>query len=410
MRYFTILWVFICLSACRRDIPLQGTLGHYQSSITAVRSQTIAIDFSIQYDSLFSYLKFVPGKVLFDASNQSFVDFPLQVVLLQMPRILVGASNKIGFQIPVKIDAKPNLAGINTGLIQAKSNLMFDFAWNWQDINHHQIDQFHVNYQWITKPEMRLMGFPVQVHGVVDPLIQRHLPKLQERVLDRLNQSLSPNALVSLLNRVSMSYVSPMGQIALRSADIDIHGLSFNSSGLAGKLLVRSALQVGDSLSTQPNRWLEMKDQSQALPFQVFVSYNNLAQVIRQSLHLKEDQLHIHGDTLGLHVALNGFGAASSAANMVIFPVLVDSTHLGFQLKSLSVEGVPFFMRGHVKRKVSMALQGYRWSSLDAMSLLKQNSWGLTWLRGDVQIHRLAYTSQGLGFTGEIRGNWELRK
>ena len=389
---------------------MQGTEGRYQPTILPVQSKTIAIDFSMHYDSLFSYLGLTPGNVIFDAKNQSGVDFPLQIALLQKPRIFVGASNKIAFHLPVKIDAKPNVAGINTGLIQAKSNLKFDFSWDWQDINHHKIDQFTVNYQWIIKPEMRIMGFPVQVHGVVDPLIQRQLPNMQERVLSRLNQSLSPNSLADLLNRVSMNYPSPLGYIALRAADVDLHALQFNAEGLSGKLLVRTALQVGDTLSAQSNRWLEMKYQHQALPFQVLLSYGNLTEILRKSMRLKEDQIHLLGDTLGLHVVLKGYGGTGSAANLTLVPVLLDANKVGVKLKYLTIEGVPFFVRGHVKRKISKALQAFTWSTTDALTLLKQNSWGLSLLQGDVQIQQVDYTPKGLAFRGEIRGNWELRK
>jgi hypothetical protein len=410
MRYFISLFVFVIVTACSRDLPVHGTLGSYQTEIKPIKPQTLSIDFSMHYDSLFSYLQFRPGKVLFNSKNQSDVDFPLELMLLQKPRIQVVSGAKVSLQLPLKIEARPNVAGINTGLIQAKSNLNVDFQWNWQDINHHQVDQLHVNYQWISKPEIRLLGFPVQVHGVVDPLLQRQLPNMQERVLTRLNQSLSPNSLANLLNRVRMNYASPLGSIALRAADVDLHALQFNDEGLTGKLLVRTALHVGDTLNVQTNRWLEMKYQSQALPFQVLISYEKLKSILLQELHLKDDQLSFQGDSLGLHVKLQGYAKVQSAANFTVLPVQMNSNTIGVYVKDLSISGLPFFMRAHVKRKMMKSLNTYRWYGKDALSLLKQNSWGLTLANGNVQIQQIYYTPVGLSVSGEIQGNWELRK
>jgi Domain of unknown function (DUF4403) len=410
MRYFISLLVFVIVTACSRDLPVQGTLGSYQAEIKPSKPQTLSIDFSMHYDSLFSYLQFRPGKVLFNSKNQSDVDFPLELMLLQKPRMQVFSGGKVSLQFPLKIEARPNVAGINTGLIQAKSNLNVDFQWNWQDINHHQVDQLHVNYQWISKPEIRLLGFPVQVHGVVDPLLQRQLPNMQERVLTRLNQSLSPNSLANLLNRVRMNYASPLGSIALRAADVDLHALQFNAEGLTGKLLVRTALYVGDTLNVQTNRWLEMKYQNQSLPFQVLISYEKLKSILLQELHLKDDQLSIQGDSLGLHVTLQGYAKVQSAANFTILPVQMNSNTIGVHVKDLSFSGLPFFMRAHVKRKMMKSLNTYRWSGKDALSLLKQNSWGLNLANGNVQIQQIYYTPVGLSVSGELQGNWELRK
>ncbi len=326
MRNILFLLLLIFVAACKRQALVQGTPAQFQLATPAVRSQTVAINFSMRYDSLFRYFQLAPGKLLFDSQKQEGLDFPLQMTLLQQPRLQMGSKGITNFEIPVKIDARPNIAGINTGLIQAKSNISLVFHWNWQDINHHQLVVQRLNYQWLAKPEMRVLGFPVQVQGIVDPLIQRQLPAMQEKVAERLNQALNPNSLTNLLNRVDMNYSSPLGQVALRNADVDVHDLTFNSLGISGKLLVRTALVLGESVDNQPNRWLEMKDQNQALPFQVSLEYDKLSRLISQSLHSKPSNLLMRGDSLGLHLQLKGLGTSEAIANMIIIPALLDSS------------------------------------------------------------------------------------
>jgi hypothetical protein len=107
---------------------------------------------------------------------------------------------------------------------------------------------------------------------------------------------------------------------------------------------------------------------------------------------------------------LKGFGAERSEALLTLIPVQLDSNTVGVQLKDMSVTGVPFFIRGHINGKVFKAINAYKWSSVDALKLLNQNTWGLALSKGDVRIQQVTYTPKGIGLTGEIRGNWELRK
>ncbi|MHA8076331.1 DUF4403 family protein [Aquirufa sp. TARAVU-A1A] len=410
MRNFLFLLLLTFFTACKRQVLVQGTPAQFQLATPAVRSQTVAINFSMRYDSLFRYFQLTPGKLLFDSQKQKGIDFPLQIALLQPPRLQVGSQGNATLELPVKIDARPNIAGINTGLIQAKSNISLAFQWNWQDINHHQLDLRSLNYQWISKPEMRVLGFPVQVQGIVDPMIQRQIPAMQEKVAERLNQALSPSALRNLLNRVEMNFASPLGQVSLRSADVDVHDLTFNSSGIAGKLLVRTALILGESVDNQPNRWLEMKDLNQSLPFQVSLGYDKILGLISQALHAKPTNLQLSADSVGIHVQVKGLATSRAMANIIVVPALLDSSKIGLNVKGFQVEGVPFFLRGHVRRKVLKALMAYSWSSSEALSLLKQNTWGLAVSNGELRIQQLTYSIKGLGVVGEIRGNWELRK
>lgn len=410
MRNILFLLLLLFVAACKRQTLVQGTPAQFLLTPPVVRSQTVAINFSMRYDSLFRYFQLIPGKLLFDSQTQKGIDFPLQINLLQPPRLQVSSQGNATLELPVKIGARPKIAGINTGLIQAKSNMALAFQWNWQDINHHQLVLQSFKYQWISKPEMRVLGFPVQVQGIVDPMIQRQLPAMQANVSERLNQALSPNALRNLLNRVDMNYASPLGQVSLRSADVDVHDLTFNSSGIAGKLLVRTALILGESVLNQPNRWLEMKDLNQPLPCQVSLGYDKLSGLISQALHAKPANLQLSADSLGIHVHVKGLGTSKAMANMIVVPALFDSSKIGLNVKGFQVEGVPFFLRGHVKRKVLKALMAYSWSSKEALNLFKQNSWGLSLSNGELRIQQLTYSEKGLGVVGEILGNWELRK
>jgi hypothetical protein len=255
-----------------------------------------------------------------------------------------------------------------------------------------------------------VLGFPVQVQGIVDPLIQRQIPAMQEKVAERLNQALSPSALRNLLNRVDMNYASPLGQVSLRSSDVDVHDITFNSSGISGKLLVRTALVLGESVVNQPNRWLEMKELNQALPFQVSIDYDKLSGLISQAFHAKPANLQLSADSLGVHVQVKGLGTSKAIAKMMVVPALLDSSKIGLNVKGFQVDGVPFFLRGHVKRQVLKALMAFTWSSSEALHLLKQNTWGLTLSNGELRIQQLTYSDKGLCVLGEIGGNWELRK
>lgn len=398
------------MAACQRTLPIQGTSARFQSELPIVRPQAILIDFSIRYDSLFHYLKFTPGYLLYDSQRQSGIDFPLTLALLQKPVVKVNSTGLIGLQFPLKVDAKPNIAGINTGLIQAKTNLFLDFQWKWDDINHRSIEQLRLNYQWLAKPEMRVLGFPIQVHGIIDPLIQRQLPSLQERINKQFNEVFSVNSLNSIINQVKMNYPSSIGDIFMHPADVDLKDVQLTPQGIGGKLVVRTALYIGDGLTSNPNRWVELQSGGKNLPFQVYFSYAQLQKQLTKSLQIGESQLELYGDSLGLHVQLKGYGRKNVEANLLLVPTLLTANRLGINLNQTRISGVGFMFQGYFRRKVERAIQSYTWSSSEALGLINQNTWGLRLDNGEIKLTNVVFTSKGIGVSGEIRGDWELKK
>lgn len=411
MRYIFLSLLGICLIGCQRVVPTTGVVAKYQIAVPQVTKKTVSIDFTLSYDSLFSYFKFQPGKVLFDSKNQLGVDFPLSMRVLQKPQVLVRQNGLLGIVLPVQVDARPSIAGINAGLIQAKSNLFLDLNWNWKDINHRNISDIKFDYSWISQPEMRVLGFPVKVQGVVEPLINRQIPDIQDKLGRQLNQVTSLTSLTGILNRIPMSFDTQVGTIRLHAAEIDMKDLVFQTSGLQGKLQVRTALDIADTIKYQYNsRWTELRSASNHLPFRIELSYKRLEDFFRNSPQFKTYQFKLSADTTSIFVKLNAINGQKAEARIRLNPVLIDSNTIGLQVKSINLVGVPFFIRRHLQRKIDYSISQFRYSGAESLKLLKQNTWGLRLVDGQVNISTLLFTDTGIGLLGEIIGNWELRK
>lgn len=411
MRYIIfVLWIFL-LGACRRSIPMQGVVADYQEYTPKVIPKTIAIDFDIAYDSLFTYFNLRAGRTLYDSKNQSGIDFPLQLRLIQKPQVQIRRSGNVGIVLPVQIEASPKLAGINTGLIQAKSNLMFDFKWNWTDINHRDISELNLGYHWVSMPEMKVLGFPVQVQGIVDPLIQRQLPETQANLSQQLNRFLSPTALSGILNSIPMSYSTEYGMIGLHASEVDLKNVLFQNKGLHGILQVRTALDIGDVIEpANPNRWVELQSASNRLPFRFTLSYQRIVQLIKNIPEFKSYQFNITSDTSTIIVDLKSVYGKQMNSEIRVKPVLVGVNTIGLQVVSMELTGVPFLFRGHLKHKIISALNQFQFGGNVALQSFNQNSWGLQLEKGNVKIDKLIFNRFGLGLIGDISGNWVLRK
>ncbi len=411
MRYLFLSFIGLVLMGCQRVVPTAGVVAKYQKVVPQVANKAVSIDFKLSYDSLFSYFNLQTGKVLFDSKNQSGLDFPLSLRVLQKPQVQIRTNGLLGIKLPVQVDARPSIVGINTGLIQAKSNLMLDLKWNWKDINHRNISDLKFTYSWISQPEMRVLGFPVQVQGVVEPLIDRQILEIQSKLSQQVNQVTSTTSLTRLINKLPMSFDTPLGNIRFQGAEVDMKDLVFQSNGLEGKLQIRTALSLADSFSIQSaSIWTELRSASNQLPFRLELSYKRLEDLLKKYPQFKSYQFKLGADSTSISVKLNAIDGKRAEANIRLNPVLMDSATIGLRVKSIDLIGVPFFVRGHLKRKINQSISQFRYSGKESLRVFNQNTWGLKLADGQISIERLLFTDTGIGLLGEIVGNWELKK
>ncbi len=411
MRYYIIILASLLFFACKRIEPLQGTIASFQKQSPQIQSKTIRIDFKVSYDSLFSLLGIQKGGTLYNSEKQPGLDFPLKLDLLNKPQIKIGKPDYLQLDLPVQVVAKPNIAGINTGLIQAKANLQLELKWLWKDINHHQVDDVRLRYSWLAKPEMRVLGFPIAVQGIVDPLIQKSLPDIQTKIGDQFSKFLQPANLNHVINRIPMNYPSDWGNVALESADIDMKDITFAANHLHGNLLVRTALTIGDKPENpSPNRWVELHSNGKQLPFRVDFSYQRLTKILASSLKIKEEQVIIVADSSTVHVKLLGLSGARSAVLIRLRPLLLKDGRLAASWSSMELEGMPFYLRGLSKRRIEKGMQSFVWSPESTVNLLNDHVSGLKLSDAKLLISSLYFTQGGIGLFGVIEGNWELKK
>ncbi len=411
MRYFYFILLSFLFLACKRIEPLQGTMASFQKQALPIQSKTIRIDFKMSYDSLFSLTGVQKGSTLFNSEKQPGLDFPLKLDLLNKPQFKLAKADYLQLDLPVQVVAKPNIAGINTGLIQAKANLQLQFKWLWKDINHHQVDDIRLRYSWLAKPEMRVLGFPVSVQGIVDPLIQKSLPDIQTKIGNQISHWLRPTNLSYLINQIPMNYPSDWGNVALESADIDMKDISLGANDLRGNLFVRTSLLIGDNpMNPSPNRWVELTAYGNQLPFRVDYSYQRLAKILANSLKVKLGQVSVVADSSTVHVTIRGLVGAQSTVQIRLKPLLLKDGRLAATWSSIELDGVPFYLRGLSRRKMERGLQSFAWSPESAVSKLNEHVSGLNLSDSKLLISSLYYTQTGIGLLGVIEGNWELKK
>lgn len=411
MRYYIIIFGSLLFFACKRIEPLHGTVASFQKQVPSIQSKTIRIDFKLSYDSLFPIVGMQKGRTLINSEKQPGFDFPLKLDLVNNPQIKVGKPDHLQLDLPVQVVAKPNIAGINTGQILAKANLQLELKWFWKDINHHQVEDIRLRYSWLAKPEMRVLGFPVSVQGIVDPLIQKSLPDIQTKIGDQFGQWLQPANLTHFINRIPMNYPSDWGNVALESADIDMKDISFGANHLKGNLFVRTALTIGDNpVNPSPNRWVELHSKGNQLPFRVDYSYQRLTKLLAKSLKVKEEQVFIDADSSTVYVKLLGLSKSDSKVLIRLKPLLLKDGRIAVSWTSIELEGVPFYLRELSRRRIQKGMQSFFWSAESTVGKLNEYVSGFNLSDSKLLISSLYFTQSGIGLLGVIEGNWELKK
>ena len=172
--YLFLLLVFI--SSCAKTLvpaPI-AEKSVYVDRFPAIKSGLTTIDFSLSYDSLFALSQLKPGSVLYQNSiGSSAIDFPLDVRLLAPIQLQAIQNDHISLSLPVRMVAKPELAGISAGTVSGDLAMKVQLKWNLASINALQVKEVAYDYQWIQKPSVKVMGFPVNVSGVVDQLLNQ---------------------------------------------------------------------------------------------------------------------------------------------------------------------------------------------------------------------------------------------
>jgi hypothetical protein len=414
-----LFFLLVFLSSCAKTIvPAQiAEKSVYVDRFPAIKPGMTTIDFSLSFDSLLALSQLKAGSVLYqNSSASSTIDFPLDVRLLAPIQLQSLQKDHISLSLPVRMSAKPELAGISAGLVTGDLAMKVQLKWNLANLSSLQVKEVAYGYDWIQKPSVKVMGFPVNVSGLVDQLLNQKKGLILAQMQEQLNASIR-NTVSKPFSLQSFIPDSPAGyrfEPAVSSA-LDLRDLSFEQTGIKGQLRYFGGLKVVSGQKNLKPIFIPVKDlpgmSKPTLPFQFQLSGPELINQIK----LTNSSLKGVGSFIfqkeGLGFQLVQFKGKSSKLEVDFDFVIYPDNSVGIQLKDTRLQGLSFpasLFKGKIQRKLQAQASAFRFKSSQILSQLPSS---ITLAKnGIVRFQKIYFDSSSVLIEGAFEGNWSLAK
>ena len=415
----SLFFLLVFISSCAKTIvpSLVSEKSVYVDRFPAIKPGLTTIDFSLSYDSLFALSQLKPGSVLYqNSSASSTFDFPLDVRLLAPIQLQAIQKDHISLSLPVRMVAKPELAGISAGTVSGDLAMKLRLKWNLSSISALQVKEVAYDYQWIQKPSVKVMGFPVNVSGLVDQLLNQKKAMILAQMQDQLNTSIKkiatkPFAFQSFFTDSPSGYrIEPAASSAL-----DLRDLSFEQTSIKGQLRYMGGFKVVSGHNKSTTLLIPMKDLPGAgkpvLPFQFQLSGPELMAAIKESNPSWKENGAFLFPKEGLQFQLTQFKGKSSTLEADFDFVIYPDNSLGIQVKETRLQGLSFpasLFKRRIQQKIQSQAADFRFQSKQMLNRLPSS---ITLSKnGRVRFQKIYFDSSSVLIEGAFEGNWSLVK
>jgi hypothetical protein len=414
-----LFFLLLFLSSCAKTIlPVQiAEKSVYVDRFPALKPGLTTMDFSLSYDSLLALSQLKAGSLLYqNSSTSSAIDFPLDVRLLAPIQFQALQKDHISLSLPVRMSAKPELAGISAGLVTGDLAMKVQLKLSLANLSSLQVKDVAYGYEWILKPSVKVMGFPVNVSGLVDQLLNQKKALILTQMQEQLNASikntvLKPFSLQSFISETPTGYrFEPAATSAL-----DLRNLSFEQTGIIGQLIYFGGFKVVSGQNNLKPVFIPVKDlpgvATPTLPFQFQMTGPELIDQIKSfNTSLKGVGSFVFQKE-GLGFQLVQFKGKSSKLEVDFDFVIYPDNSVGIQLKNTRLQGLSFpasLFKANIQRKLQAQASAFRFKPSMILSRLPSS---ITLAKnGRVCFQKIYFDSSSVLIEGAFEGNWSLAK
>jgi hypothetical protein len=414
-----LFFLLVFLSSCAKSVlPVQiADKSVYVDRFPAIKPGLTTIDFSLSYDSLLALSQLKAGSLLYqNSSASSAIDFPLDVRLLAPIQLKALQKDHISLSLPVRMSAKPELAGISAGLVTGDLAMQVQLKLNLANLSSLQVKEVAYGYEWIQKPSVKVMGFPVNVSGLVDQLLNQKKALILAQMQEQLNASIrntvsKPFSLQSLISESPAGYrFEPAATSAL-----DLRNLSFEQTGIKGQLRYFGGFKVVSGQDNVKLFFIPVKDlpgvATPTLPFQFQMTGPELIDQIKSfNTSLKGVGSFVFQKE-GLGFQLVQFKGKSSKLEVDFDFVIYPDNSVGIQIKDTRLQGLSFpasLFKNNIQRKLQAQASAFRFKPSLILSRLPSS---ITLAKnGRVRFQKIYFDSSSVLIEGAFEGNWSLAK
>jgi hypothetical protein len=398
------------VAACKSIPQPKGVAAKFKPQLSEPALSTIRVKTFISYDSLFGRFLRVGQRVI-SANESSSLGFPYSGTLDQSVRYKLIGVNQLQVVFPMKWEAKPQIAGISAGVLSAKSMTGISLHLQGRSLGNYQFDDIQLNNQWTEKPSVKVLGFPVQVAGVVDQLLIPKYPTLASEVKSQLNQWILPDKMSSIFGSgISLPIGLNMGSLA-----VDLHNLQFAQLGLQGDLVIQTRLQLGSNLAARSIKPIvkPLTAVDNSLAFGVYISLDEIRGMVASQLKTDVSQVALLINPQNQEFDCEVVDRNASRMRIHFVPILMEDNAIGIQVNSMELGSLglmKFIFSKSIKRKIMNGIHSQRMRTDQLVSRLPMNFQGIQGANVNVRLESIYYSQDTVLVLGSIIGDWTLRK
>lgn len=422
--YLFIFLSFFLFFSCKQAPVKYQTLGQYKKNIDRSNIAVTKIDLEISYDTLFAWLGMKPGRILFDSKEEKS-NFPIQITQEGEIRVRNFSANELELKFPISWEAEPQLSGFSAGKVKGKMWLTIRSKVDFSNIKSLKFLENDFTYQWIDKPAMKVMGFGINVTGVVDQLIQSQKNQILTTLTTYGNDKMKFDFWENRLNKELKPLIFEDFIFHNYQTLVDLDQLRFSPNGIMGLLKIKSHIELTDKFNGKVDRGLSpikfckvSSDSISKLAFHLNLSYSYLEKIFSQSLayelkNPKANLIFVQADSGHIRVQLRAFKGLDSKMDIAIVPVVFTDNKLGMKVVSLEISNLNFpssIFRKAISRKISHQIDSYTFDLNEKVqAMINRNE--LIRNRGyKLDLGDLNWNSQSITLHGNVLGEYILKK
>jgi hypothetical protein len=409
MRYI-FLFLVLFVAACKTIPQPKGVAAQFETQFSEPALSTIRVKTFISYDSLFGRFLRVGQRVI-SANESSSLGFPYSGTLEQSVRYRLIGANQLQVVFPMKWEAKPQIAGISAGVLSAKSMAAISLHLQGRSFGNYQIDDVQLNNQWTEKPSVKVLGFPVQVGGVVDQLLIPKYPVLALELKSQLNQWILPDQMNSIFGS---GILLPKG-LNMSSLALDLHDLQFAQHGLQGDLVIQTRLQVGVNLAARSIKPMikPLSAVDNSVAFGVYITLDEIRGMLASQLKTDISQVALKINPQNQEFECEVVDRNASRMRIYFVPILIEDNSIGIQVNSMELGSLGLMkslFSKSIKRKITNGIHAQRMRTDPLVSRLPTDFQGIQGANIRVRLESIHYSKDTVLVLGRLSGDWTLRK
>jgi hypothetical protein len=409
MRYIFIFLLGFLFSCKTVSVP-EGVAAKYAAKLPSTELATIKVKTYLNFDSV-AQTYFRIGQTVINSQATNALGFPFTGKLNQRLRFRDLGDNRLQILAPINWEAEPEIAGISAGLMVAKSTVGMVIQLQGQSLTNYRIADLQLSNQWNDKPSVKVLGFPVQVGGMVDQLLIPKIPQLATTLKAQLNTYLVSNA----LERFIAKAISTPAGIEVDQLNLDIQNIQIKELGIEADLMLQSRLSFGKDLRgsiIQP-RIKQLPNVGNTLNFAVNYSMREIRMMLA-------NQLKMDSTAISLILSSNKedflcqVKAVGKPEMILLFrPILISDSSIGIQVRSISLAKLGLWkglFASSIKQRIVRNIHTQRMHMEQLLTRMPMDFQGLHVANPRLSFEHIYYSDDSIRLLGKLTGDWTLRK